>query len=323
MTTEERIYKIFHVFYYNRADEELIKDLEETLKKNRVFDIKSYKTMIEGQIANCSTIEIERNRNEYSEIMYNYSSILQNMTNLSKELNLENSLELCLLFSYLLWNGYLSKNKEYIFSDKGIKRIHGLFFADIMNGRGVCLNNSEMLKDFLNLNEYTSSMLENHYNISTRINYRIDIARTNATNKDSLITTIIEELIRCKKANHVYNLIEDNNKLYIFDSTNMLMQKIIRNDKAEMVNGTGEFRLFPYQSHMLCASHDERKLLDKLLTTSEHVCPYTKRDLIITSEVCLEIIKNSTSLIEDFYTEIKPNIDSISKETSKIKILTK
>ena len=111
--------------------------------------------------------------------------------------------------------------------------------------------------------------------------------------------------------------------MYIFDSTNILMQKIISKYKTEMINGTGIFKLYPYQSHALCSSSDERKLLDKLLTTSEHVCPYTKRDLIITSEVCLEIIKNSTSLIEDFYTEIKPNIDSISKETSKIKILTK
>ena len=101
------------------------------------------------------------------------------------------------------------------------------------------------------------------------------------------------------------------------------MQKIIRNDKAEMVNGTGEFRLFPYQSHMLCASPDERSLLDKLLTTSEYEYLYTKRDLIITSEVCLEIIRNSTYLIENFYAEIKNNIDEISKETSKIKILTK
>ena len=74
---------------------------------------------------------------------------------------------------------------------------------------------------------------------------------------------------------------------------------------------------------MLCASGDERKLLDKLLTTKEFECPYTKEDLIITSEVNLEIIRNSTSLIDDFYTEIKHNIDSISKETSKIKILTK
>ena len=169
----------------------------------------------------------------------------------------------------------------------------------------------------------TSSMLMNHYNPLARIDYRIDLPRRTNDNKEHLITILVEELIRRRKANHVYNLIEDNNKLYIFDSTNMLMQKIIRNDKAEMVNGTGEFRLFPYQSHMLCASHDERKLLDKLLTTSEHVCPYTKRDLIITSEVCLEIIKNSTYLIENFYAEIKNNIDEISKETSKIKILTK
>lgn len=323
MTTEEKIYKIFHVFYYNRANEELIKELEKELKNHRFYNIENYRIMIEGKTANVSTVEIENNRKKYSDIMYSYNSILQNMTILSKELNLENSLELCLLFSYLLWNGYLSKNKEYVFSDKEIKRIQGLFFADIINGRGVCLNNSEMLKDFLNLNEYTSSMLMNHYNPLAKINYRIDLTRKKDDKKELLIITLIEELIRRRKANHVYNLIEDNNKLYIFDSTNMLMQKIIRNDKAEMVNGTGEFRLFPYQSHMLCASPDERSLLDKLLTTRQYEYLYTKRDLIITSEVCLEIIRNSTYLIENFYAEIKNNIDEISKETSKIKILTK
>ena len=96
--------------------------------------------------------------------MENYNELLSKMSSLSKELNFQNSLELNILFSYLLWNGYLSKDKEYKFSSNDKKNIPGLFFSDIMDGRGVCLNNTEMLKDFLVFNGYSSAIVQNYYN---------------------------------------------------------------------------------------------------------------------------------------------------------------
>ena len=69
---------------------------------------------------------------------------------------------------------------------------------------------------------------------------------------------------------------------------------------------------------MNCANIKEVELLDKLITSSDYVSPYTKGDLIIISEINLEIIRNSTSLVEDFYIEAHPNIIGISEETNKI-----
>jgi len=322
MTNEERIYKIFSIFYYNVSDEEQIKNLEKSIKRNKILNSYSYIAMKNGKTANGMTCLIEENRKKYANLMYYYNNILKNMTILSKELNLESSLELCIMFSYLLWNGYLSKNREYRFNSKDINRIPGFLFTDIIEGKGVCLNNTEMLKDFLNQNEYVSAMLESHYNIFSKINYKMNLSRK-SDDKENAISTIIKEVIKRKKANHVSNLIEENNKIYIFDPTNLIIQSVINKEEIETINGTGIHRTFLYQSYMLCATPSERKLLDRLVTSTQYECPYDKNDFVTTSKINLEILKSSTCLIEDFYYAIKPYIDNISTEINKTKIRKK
>lgn len=318
LISEERRYKVFEVFYRNSANQKLIKELEQLIIKHKFIDRASYNMMKEAKIANRLHFEIQENRSNYSEVMYNYSIILQNMSNLGKELNISNSLELCILYSYLLWHGYLSKNKEYKFSSNNRKLITGLFFADIMDGRGVCLDNSEMLKDFLNLCEYNCVMLENRYNLFTKLNYKININTESEEEVNIKIIQIIESICKSVQANHVFNLIEDNDGFYIFDSTNLLLQGIINMYSSKLINGEGRFKLFPYKSYMLCASHSEIELLDKFIRNPVYISPYQNSDLIAVSEVLLQLLNCSKSLLEDFYNEIIPNINIISEETDKI-----
>jgi len=228
---------------------------------------------------------------------------------------MENSLELSILFSYLLWNGYLSKNKEYIFSSNDRKYIIGLFFTDIMDGRGVCLNNSEMLKDFLEVTGYNSSIMQSYYNNTATRNYKIGINIRNDEPEEK--SSMLKRFLK-RDANHVFNLIEENDKLYIFDPTNLLLHKIINKYKSALINGKGDFKLYPYQSHMNCSSIKEVELLDKFITTDNYLSPFTRYDLISISQVNLEIIQNNISLLEDFFEEVHPYILGISEEKSKI-----
>lgn len=322
MTKKEMHHMIFKIFFRNSLDAEELKKIEREIKLEKIINRDNYNAMEEGITANLMYHETKKNRNKYSEIMYHYNNLLHKMSLLAKELNIKNSLELSILFSYLLWNGYLSKNRKYEFNSKELKRINGLFFADIMDGRGVCLNHSDMLKDFLNTNKYRSIALLNHLNFPKELNYKINISRVFADEEPNFIKKIINEILLTCKANHVFNLIEDNNGLYIFDSTNLLLQSISNYNKSKLVNGTDTYKLYPFQSYMLCTSKQELELLDKLVEEKQIYMPYTKHDLIAASEVNIELLNHSTNLLKDFYTGARPNIMAISKETSKIKIKT-
>ena len=44
---------------------------------------------------------------------YNYNSIIKRTAILINELNIKNPLDASIVFEYLLWNGYLSKDKDF------------------------------------------------------------------------------------------------------------------------------------------------------------------------------------------------------------------
>lgn len=258
------------------------------------------------------------NRKTYSDVVGYYNCLLDNMKNLSKELNLENSLELSIFFSYLLWSGYLSKTKVNFFDKENRKNINGLFFADIMDGRGVCLNHSEMLKDFLNYCGYKCASVTNYHNSkSIKVVNSLDIERkfiTESYDRDKKIKN---------KPNHVFNLIEDFGKLYVYDSTNFILEEVTSPYSANVINGSGKTKMFPYDSFDFCITEDEVYVMDKLFMTDDSSSSYSKKDFVYFSSLCMDIIRKNSTLFEDFYAEVKPNILRISEETDKIKIKEK
>lgn len=252
------------------------------------------------------------NRNQCCiEIMTIYKSLLEKMSTLAKELNINNSLELSILFSYLLWNGYLSKEKILEYKENNDHEIVGLLFLNIINGTGVCRNYSEMLKDFLNYCGYKSVILANYLSDNIQIDYRMEI------NKKYGYTNSNEDMFKRKKANHAFNLIEDNG-LYIYDPTNLLWYFLENVNSSILVNGKGKSIIYPYRSYDFCYSKDDEKLLDRLFSDEKFVPPYHKADFISTSEVNLELIKNSTSLLNDFYNEARSDLVNISSESNQI-----
>lgn len=252
------------------------------------------------------------NRNKCCiEVMEKYKTLLTKMSKLSKELNINNSLELSILYSYLLWNGYLSKTRIHEFKEYDGPLIMGLNFTDITNGIGVCRNYTEMLKDFLEFNGCESIILENYSNDKIQVDYVPDIKRRKTS------STTNEKVNKEKKPNHVFNLIEDNG-LYIYDCTNLALYELKNKNKAELVNGKGKNIVYPYYSYEFCYSKNDEKMLDRLFAEDDFSSPYTKSDFISISEVNLELIRNSKSLLEDFYTEAKQDILGISEETKKV-----
>lgn len=307
----------------NNKDRNIVLQLEKLILTNPFKYINLYLTILNARAAYMMKSEFILNKNKYSEIISIYEKLLKQMSILAKELNLNNSLELSNLYSYLLWNGYLSKNKRNEYCSKNRKFINGLHFADIMDGIGVCLNHSDMLKDFLNICGYNSAMLNsycsNYEVVEYSLKYKIvglddNIVLTNQ------ITNETKNLLEKKRiSNHVFNLIEDNGKLYIYDSTDVVPHIIVNQQYSELLVGKGISKLFPYESYMHNASEKEDELIDRLLTTKDYTSPYSKDEFICISNKNIDIIRRNLQLIEDFYIEAKPNILHISEETDKIK----
>ena len=86
-----------------------------------------------------------------SPVYPNYLSVLRNYKDLADELLLFNPIELSILFSYLLWEGYFSKDKHNIYKNENFLLLSHMYPYTIMDGWGVCLNHSIMLADYLNL----------------------------------------------------------------------------------------------------------------------------------------------------------------------------
>ena len=102
-------------------------------------------------ISNCNKEMQKRDEiNSFTHTLEIYKEILLSTKKLANELNLTNSLELCVLYTYLLWNGYFSKDKQLKYQTVGTNCIPGTYPYTIMSGGGVCLNFSEMLTDFIN-----------------------------------------------------------------------------------------------------------------------------------------------------------------------------
>lgn len=259
----------------------------------------------------CSSAAMYNRDDYFLEIMKTYKLLLEKMHQLAKELNIGNSLELSILFSYLLWNGYLSKNKKHQYIDYDDEPIIlGMNFINVLNGYGVCRNYSEMLKDFLNYSGYQSVILANYMSNNIKVDYIMDIQKRRIQMPGNSKT------FQIRKANHAFNLIEDKG-MYIYDPTNLLLYNSKNQSVATLVNGKGKNKIFPYQSYDFCYSKEDEKMLDKLFAKEKVISPYDKTDFKSTSEITIDIMKGSHSLLEDFYDEAKIDIIGISEETKK------
>lgn len=315
---KERQFIIFKTFFNSISDRK--KEELSDLIRRHPFMIDKLMWIVDEAIAarEYSNYAICNRDIRCKDIMTMYNSLLKDMSKLSQELGVNNSLELSILFSYLLWNGYLSKTKKHTYGEEEKNEILGLLFVEVVNGCGVCRNYSEMLKDFLNYKGYNSVILANCLD-NIKVDYQMNIR-----NRINTIPNIHNEVFFQKKeANHVFNLIEDNG-IYIYDTTNLLLYSFEKQNSSLLINGKGKNKIYPYQSYDFCYSRKDEQLLDKIfMCETTMISPYNKTDFISISEITLEMIKNNLSLLEDFYDEIKSRLISISEEKNKALIRTR
>ena len=341
LTTEQKEFKVFMDAFMNSSSEEYIDFRDKSLEEYRWLQGRKQKRLLEAAIKGQKFRKMndifnhyrsESNEDVVSILEEYYPNILRNMKKLAEELGLSDSIELGNLYSYLLWNGYLSKDKSNTFSAQDRTIIFGMFFTDVINGKSVCLNHSDMLKDFYNACGYDAASLITYLGDDVEMHYRPMVGRNIEDFSLGFKTfNLFMSSFTKKFGNHAFTLVKDKtNGMIIYDSTNLSLFGLKDVYTAEVVNGSGECKLNPMVSSVINPySEHELRVLGDLSETKNLTNTCSNEGYIETSEVTLGLINTNISLLDDFYDEIEPDIVGICeralplRDEQKEKLLVK
>lgn len=275
----------------------------------------------------------------FCDIMDSYNFILDLWIKLFEELNVVKSIDICNFVSYLLYNGFFSKDKVLYYQFENRLNTPKNYALDIMNGNGVCLNYSCLLNDFLKKKQFFSSVISLKFR-NTKSNYSpnikfnsVELSNYNQESKNIFnnIFKIFEYFFG--SCDHASTLVCDNNIQYIYDITNLEYLKLKNFWIAELIGGIGYHKLnyrFNYEtakSFLECNINDSFNIfaLEEIKKNKEYF--YPSEEVIINSwERTNDLFNSNILLLNDCYFETKKDIDKIAdyiEEKKKIKQLVK
>lgn len=249
---------------------------------------------------------------------YDYERIIDNFIKLSDEMHMSSSLELSNLYTYMLWNGYFSRDKGMKYGNvRQLPGIKGLAH-EIMNGKGTCLNVSTMLTDILNKAGYDSAVLISYGNgLLKGYHPKIDIAKADIPDGFKLQLNILSKLC----GNHAVSLVGDENGMYIYDPQNISIFGLIDKETAETYNGRFRLNIKPFASFYLNDKEDNCVALTRFLTSNNYCLPCDRREYKDTWERQLEKIDVNNYLLRAFHSDIRINIDRVNEKMERVKRL--
>lgn len=261
---------------------------------------------------------------QFSSLKDRYTKVLKNYKILASELHISSALELSHLFTYMLWNGYYSDTQEHRYNMKNRTLINNFTFLDVIKGSGVCLNYSECLQDYLLTCGKDASILfcSVPKDKSFQRDYKPQIEQKRAKNRRERFNLSILSLLANKilkfDGNHAITLIKDEDKFFAYDPTNLLVLNILNAKTSEVINGKGNFKLYPNLSLCMNANLNSFPLIEELLN-KENPQAYNRKEIIFSFENTMETIANNILLLDDAYANIHSDLHYIAIEYDKAK----
>lgn len=258
----------------------------------------------------------------YKESLLKLQNILNNYKKLAEELGITNSLELSQLFTYMLWNGFYSISNSHTYELKKRLLLPGMHSFDVIKGHGVCLAYSELLYNYLTACDKKSAIIQCKTPKSKDIKaeYRPKIHRNiNVGLQPKALLTSSKPLLSLlinKYGNHAVNLIQEDDKMYVYDSTNLVALNINDDNNAPIINGSGTFKLKPLKTLSLSPNSDPHHLFPKIVNDEQIAPAYTSEDIKTSFEKILDTINNNLSLLNDSYANIHQDLEFIDKQTN-------
>jgi len=261
----------------------------------------------------------------YMESLISYNKVLENYKLLSQELGIEDSLSLSHLFSYMLWNGYYSVSKTHSYKLQDRLLLPSMHSFDVIKGGGVCLAYAELLHNYLTVCDKKSSLLDckcptGKNDISC--SYRPEIERSikNSFSGKTLyqiLVLLLRGLVN-KTGNHSVTLIEEDDKLFIYDPTNLYVLNVVSENTASIINGSGNFQIKPFSTLIMKPDSDDNRLFERLVSGIEIAPAFTRREIIFSFENIIELINNNINMLDDAYDNIHSELEIIDRQTDEI-----
>lgn len=295
-------------------------DVEDVMNLVKVADVGLFKTLITFAMRDNEV----KYQDVYAESLKNYNEVLKQYKKLADELNIDSSLDLSHLFTYMLWNGYFSINKKHTYKLEDRLMLPGMYSFDVIKGQGVCLGYAELLHNYLSMCGIDSSLL--FCKVPTKkdaisFDYRPQIKRDFESKKLSAMTGAIVSPFVSRLTNvfgnHAVTLVHEDGKTYGYDPTNLCALNIKDASTASIINGTGDFALKPLMTLMVTPHSDPNHLYEKLLFRSIDPA-LTRKEYIYSFEEFMELINQNINLLDDAYDSVHNRLECINKETDEI-----
>jgi len=239
----------------------------------------------------------------------NYNEIVDDFSDLLKEIDTKSPIDIFDYYSYALWNGYLSNSKffEYNTTRNLVLDYYGM---ECITGKAVCVNQADMLTDIFNSMGYKAFTI-NCY-VDTDSEYKLDFIRANENTKRNinsehnslpdLINVIITPIAKLF-GNHAITCVKYNDDYLFFDPTQLAYLDKNKSFKVGIINGKGEFELKYFSSIIYYLDTDIRSIFD-----------------INDESYSKEVLANPTidideEALEKFYQEHKDEYSKIAKKS--------
>lgn len=262
--------------------------------------------------------DIMHEKEFYQDSIMSLQKVLENYKLLAQTLGIDNALDLSHLFTYMLWNGYYSVTKNHCYSSKNRLLLMDLYSFDIIKGRGVCLEYADLLNWYLTICNKNSSAILCKVQKETKSNYKPEINR--AIEDFSLIHKVIMILAKGfirRAGNHAVVLIEEDDKIFAYDPTNLFVLNMIDSEHMKLINGTGQFDIKIFSSFLMLSDFDQKHILEKMLS-SEITPAFTRKEIIFSFENMMERIKDNIHLLDDAYENIHSYLEIIDRQTNEL-----
>lgn len=291
----------------------------------------------------------KNNTKDINEIKILYQQFINNYNDLNKTMSFNEVIQIHTMFNYLLYKGYLSKDKNFKFGTQEAREISAISGANIIMGTGVCRHISSMLTDILNAYGIDASYLGCYTKI---FNLNITLLQEQKYSKEELITWINTH-IPDKEEKYLtysiidnyekngffielsYNLKDDKNpfhrifgnhaicfakkdeKSYFLDPTQNRIYRASESNKNTLYDNTNDsIKIKEISSLILNNPKSYLNLKKKLNEPIIHISPEEEQHLINST---LNICKQNTDIFEQFYNDNSELYSEITNKLTRIK----
>lgn len=236
-----------------------------------------------------------------------YLNIVKKTAKLIKELGIEDTLDKCSFFYYLLWLGIFSKDGNFNYSKEEIIPNPAALGAHVMLGKSVCLQNTDLLSRILR-----ETGTESYIMGCDAPNMIADPTATNAHIAEMFKQ--LDYLRILEIGNHALSLFKYQDHYFLADPTNMTFLSITDFLEATFIGENNHVLLRPAATLVLEEIDQDyfKNLIIRLLIDSD-IEPLSIIRVTDATKSTRDIIARNLNLIEDFRDDITPEIDVVCK----------